>query len=152
MVPDNFGMTSEIRSALRNMKILLAEDNEVNRIIFTELIRAEIPDIIIDTANDGEEVINKLEDRDYDLVVMDIQMPRLDGIQTTKRIRAHPSEKIRSTCIIALSAYARKAEIRECIESGMNDYITKPINKQELLRKAYDLLIGRQQNLPKYFG
>jgi len=135
-------ISDEIKNALKNLKILLAEDNEFNRIIFTELIKTEIPQITIDTANNGEEAITKLESKYYDLVIMDIQMPKMNGLQTTQVIRSHSSEKIRNVCIIALSAYARKAEIDECIQAGMNDYLSKPLNKNELLAKAYKLLFS----------
>lgn len=135
-------ISDEVKNALKNLKILLAEDNEVNRIIFTELIKSEIPQITIDTANNGEEAITKLESGNYDLVIMDIQMPKMNGLQTTQVIRNHSSEKIRNVCIIALSAYARKVEIDECIHAGMNDYLSKPLNKNELLAKAYKLLFS----------
>ncbi len=68
-------------------------------------------------------------------------MPKMNGLQTTQVIRNHSSEKIRNVCIIALSAYARKAEIDECLHAGMNDYLSKPINKNELLTKAYKLVL-----------
>jgi signal transduction histidine kinase/CheY-like chemotaxis protein len=139
LLPEKTIISADMKKRIANLNILLAEDNEVNRIIFTQLLKSEIPDIHIDTANNGEEALHKLEAHPYDLIVMDIQMPKCDGLQATRLIRSHAVEKLRTVPIIALSAYARKAEVEECITAGMNDYLSKPIDKNELLQKVYHL-------------
>jgi CheY-like chemotaxis protein len=71
---------------------------------------------------------------------MDIQMPKIDGLTATRMIRNHTSAAVKNTPIIALSAYARKSEINECMEAGMNGYLSKPLNKNELFLKVYEVL------------
>jgi CheY-like chemotaxis protein len=134
-------------NSLKNLDILLAEDNEVNRIIFTELIRADLPEIKITTAADGEEAIHWLEKKKFDVVLMDIQMPKMDGLTATRIIRRHTSAAIKNIPVIALSAYARKSEVNECMEAGMNGYLSKPLNKNEFFFKVYEVL-GFENNEP----
>lgn len=133
-------ITAHTLELLKDIELLLAEDNEVNRIIFTELIRADLPDIKITTAANGEEAINWLEKKKFDVLLMDIQMPKIDGLTATRIIRGHPADEIRKIPIIALSAYARKSEIDECIEAGMNGYLSKPLDKNEFFNKVVELL------------
>lgn len=136
-----------VLNSLKNLDILLAEDNEVNRIIFTELIRADLPEIKITTAADGEEAIHWLEKKKFDVVLMDIQMPKMDGLTATRIIRRHTSAAIKNIPVIALSAYARKSEVNECMEAGMNGYLSKPLNKNEFFFKVYEVL-GFENNEP----
>jgi CheY-like chemotaxis protein len=83
-------------------------------------------------AESGQEAINKLEqNKDIDIVLMDIMMPEMDGYETMKRIRSE--EKNKDMTIIALTAKAMKGDRQKCIESGASDYITKPVNVEQLL-------------------
>lgn len=142
-------ITSALLESLNSLELLLAEDNEVNRIIFTELIRADLPDIRITAAENGEEAISWLEKKKFDIVLMDIQMPKIDGLTATRMIRNHASSVIKNIPVIALSAYARKSEINECMEAGMNGYLSKPLNKSELFLKVYEVLWPEKKtNIP----
>ena len=116
-------------------KVLLVEDNELNREIATEIMEEE--GIIVDTAEDGNIAVEKLKnakDGDYDIVLMDIQMPNMDGLEATGQIRAlgGPSSNLP---IIAMTANAFEEDRISALEAGMDDYITKPIDI-DILRKT----------------
>ena len=89
---------------------------------------------IIDTALNGEEAVKKCKDKIYDIVLMDIQMPVLDGFEATKQIREwEKSQNLPQVPIVALTAYALKEEQNKCIEVGCTSHMAKPITKRELL-------------------
>ncbi|MBF0225159.1 MAG: response regulator [Desulfobacterales bacterium] len=117
------------------LKILLAEDNLVNQTLGVELLQEEQGhDVII--ANDGLQAIKKLEEDNFDIVLMDIQMPQLDGLETTRIIR-NPASKVlnHNIPIIAMTAHIRKEDQEECTNAGMNGYISKPINPLKLFNE-----------------
>lgn len=120
-----------------SMKILLVEDNKLNREIAIDTLKLHNDRIHITTAKNGKEAIAKVLTTDFDAIIMDIQMPEMDGIKATEYIRKKlPSQKS-SVPIIGLSAHAMKTEKDKCLNAGMNDYITKPFSPQHLI----DLLI-----------
>ena len=110
------------------LRILLAEDNAVNQKLAIRLLSnmGYAPDI----AGDGLQVIDALKRTDYDLVLMDVQMPELDGLEATRRIRAEWPE--RPLHIVAMTANAMSGDREACLAAGMNDYISKPIRPAEL--------------------
>lgn len=110
--------------------LLLAEDNEVNQLVALSQLRAlGYP---VDASSNGHEVLEALERTNYDLILMDCQMPELDGYETTRRIRQHPQKCWREIPIVAVTAHAMKGDREKCIEAGMNDYISKPFQQHEL--------------------
>lgn len=115
----------------RKIRILLVEDNPINQKVALKILsklgyRA-------DSAANGLEAITTLEKTDYDLVLMDCQMPELDGYEATKRIRQFkPDGKNFKIPIIAMTAHAMKGDRDKCIEAGMNDYLTKPVKSKDL--------------------
>ena len=114
--------------------ILLVEDNEINQIIAVELLKIEGYDV--DIAANGRQAIDMLEQGDYALVMMDIQMPVMDGISATIEIRKN--ERFRDLPIIAMTAHAMTGDREKSIEAGMNDHVTKPIEPElfcEVLHK-----------------
>ena len=113
---------------LQGMRVLLVEDNEINRMIASELLSTK--GIIVDTANNGIEALHALEHAAYDLVLMDIQMPEMDGLEATARIRANP--QCSALPIIALTAHALPSDRETSIASGMNEHLTKPIDPEML--------------------
>ncbi len=113
----------------RSGHLLLVEDNLINQLIAEELLKAA--GFNIDIANNGQEAIEMLETKHYDLVLMDIQMPILDGLSATRIIRQN--NKFAHLPIIAMSAHAMAGDKEKSIESGMNDHITKPILPKALL-------------------
>ncbi len=123
------------RVCLTGKKILLVEDNEINLEIETELL--EEAGFFIDTATDGSDAVEKVSASrpgDYDLVLMDIQMPVMDGRQAARAIRGLKDPVLAGIPIIALSANAFESDIRASIESGMDAHLTKPLDFPMLLR------------------
>ena len=107
----------------RDAHVLLVEDNIINQQVATEVLKSAR--IKVSIANNGQEAIEQVKENKFDAVLMDIQMPVLDGYQATQKIREIPQFK--SLPIIAMTAYAMKGDREHCLEAGMNDYITKPI-------------------------
>jgi CheY-like chemotaxis protein len=123
------------KSKSKFKNILLVEDNEVNRQVTAKfLVKWRLN---VDTANDGLEAIKKIEQYNYDLILMDIHMPEMNGIEACKIIRNHADEKIKTTPIIALTAATMDNEKTALIQLGMNDYISKPFNPSDLYNKIY---------------
>ncbi len=108
----------------RHAHILLVEDNNINQIIAEELLKCV--GYTLDIAQNGQEAIDMLDKKHYDLVLMDIQMPVMDGLTATKNIRKNP--KFASLPIIAMSAHAMAGDKEVSIANGMNEHITKPID------------------------
>ncbi len=113
-----------------NARALLAEDNEANQMVATELL--SILGIDVDVASNGREAIEKIRANPgaYACVLMDMQMPEIDGIEATETIRADPA--FRAIPIIAMTANAMKKDLDACLAAGMNDYVTKPIDRTAL--------------------
>lgn len=116
------------RKNLNDKKILLVEDNPDNQALFSYYIRSVGADL--DLANNGVEAIQKIHDGQYDAVLMDLQMPELDGYEATKILRNEGYKKP----IIALSAHAMKEVKERCLANGFDGYISKPVEKIELIR------------------
>jgi PAS domain S-box-containing protein len=145
-------------------KILLVEDVAINMKLIVKLIQSIVPQAVILEAKDGKEAIDLFLASDPDLILMDVQMPVVDGLTATKEIRKYesageevglfPSEDIRDQfsissatktgkCkIIAITAGATKEELDQCILSGMDDIITKPVRKEELIEKLKKHLVS----------
>ncbi len=117
----------------RQGRILLVEDNEVNRSVAIGILRKV--GITPDVAEQGEEAIQQLARQPYDLVFMDVQMPVLDGLEATQRIRRGEGGVLDpSVPIVAMTAHVMEGDRERCIEAGMDDYLSKPIDAQALLR------------------
>jgi len=110
----------------KGLRVLLVEDNLMNQKLVL-LILSKFP-VQVDMAENGVEAIKALKSNEYDVVLMDIQMPIMDGIEATKLIRKTFSEKKRNVPIIAMTAHAFQEELDKCILVGMNDHVTKPID------------------------
>ncbi len=129
----NMTLTEIAMRPLGKLTILLAEDNELNQVVAKDTILKWGPEITVDIANDGIEAIDMLRGKVYDLVLMDVQMPRMNGYNTTRHIRQ--VLKLTDIPIIAMTAYATQGEAEKTIMAGMNDYISKPFNPQKLYEK-----------------
>jgi CheY-like chemotaxis protein len=117
-------------SAEQGLRVLLAEDNAVNQKLALRLLQRI--GLAADVVGDGQAVLEALADRPYDLILMDVQMPTLDGLEATRRIRARwPDRAIR---IVGLTANAMAGDREACLAAGMNDYVSKPIRPDELAR------------------
>ncbi|MBU2547045.1 MAG: PAS domain S-box protein [Proteobacteria bacterium] len=115
---------------IRGARILLVEDNKINQQVARELL--ESFGMIVDVANDGLEGVQAAAETDYDLVLMDIQMPGLDGFQATRRIRKNRESARKDLPIVAMTAHAMTGDREKSIESGMNDHVPKPIDPEGL--------------------
>lgn len=113
---------------LKNSSVLLAEDNLFNQQVAVEILREVGVGVCI--ANNGQEALEFLSKRKFDCVLMDVQMPVLDGIETTRQIRANPG--LAGTYIIAMTANARGEDKARCYAAGMNDFISKPVFAEQL--------------------
>jgi signal transduction histidine kinase/DNA-binding response OmpR family regulator/HPt (histidine-containing phosphotransfer) domain-containing protein len=121
-------------ASLRGMRVMLVEDNEYNQIVLTDTLRNMIPEVSVELASNGLEAITLLQNFAFDLVLMDVQMPEMDGVEATKHIRTHLPRGKRDVPIIALTASVIKSEIDRCFAAGMNDYVPKPFKQDELFR------------------
>ena len=128
---DNFEFSDDFEGCT----ILLAEDVEINREIVLTLL--EPTRIIIDCADNGLQAFEMFRDAPdkYDMILMDIQMPEMDGYQATRTIRSLDTPKATAIPIIAMTANAFKEDVDRCIESGMNDHLSKPIDLPEVFNK-----------------
>ena len=120
---------------LSGVNIILAEDVEINREIFIALL--EKTNISIDTAENGMMAVTKFRENPgkYDLIVMDLQMPEVDGFNATRMIRALDIPQAKTIPIIAMTANAFKEDVDNCLEAGMNDHLSKPIDEKLVIEK-----------------
>lgn len=129
-------------SLLPGKKVLFAEDNLINREIIVKFLQKE--DCKTTTAENGAEAFALYQKNDFDIVILDIQMPVMDGIETSAKIREFDLEKDRHVPIIALTAYAMKSDREKILGSGIDGYLSKPVSKQELLAEIEKLLTKKQ--------
>ena len=114
-------------------RVLLAEDNMINQKVVLHML--DKLGCITDTVTNGDGAVKALEMNEYDLVLMDCQMPEMDGFEATTKVRAVDSNvKNRKIPIIALTANAMKGDKEKCIQAGMDDYLSKPLRKDELVK------------------
>ena len=114
-----------------NARILLAEDNITNQQVATRLLKKL--GLKADAVANGIEAIKALEMIDYDLVLMDVQMPEMDGLEATRKIRdRHSAVRRHDIPIIAMTANAMQGDREKCLDVGMNDYLAKPVNPRAL--------------------
>ncbi|MDR1871755.1 MAG: response regulator [Deltaproteobacteria bacterium] len=117
-------------SGFKGRPILLVEDNEVNQLVASKILRKAGLEVTI--ANNGLEALKKVQEDHYDLVLMDIQMPEMDGLTATKEIRK--IERFKELPIVAMTAHAMTGDRDLSLASGMNDHVTKPIDIPELFK------------------
>jgi signal transduction histidine kinase/DNA-binding response OmpR family regulator len=116
--------------AYRELHILLAEDNPVNQKVAALLLERQGHTVVV--AEDGRQAVDLWQNGNYDLILMDVQMPEMDGFEATKRIRSMETGSGRRIPIIALTAHAMKGDRERCLEAGMDGYLSKPIRVREL--------------------
>jgi CheY-like chemotaxis protein len=120
-------------SKLQMSKLLIVEDDPLIRNLVSLVLSNQNYQIVI--ANNGSEALEKWESDEFDLIIMDVQMPELDGLETTRQIRKKEMELGHHTPIIALTAHAMKEHESHCLEAGMDDFISKPLKINEFLSK-----------------
>ncbi|WP_077341550.1 response regulator [Pseudocolwellia agarivorans] len=127
--PDSNHLNSTLNVNYSNKHILLVEDNELNQQVVLGFL--EETQVNIDIADNGKIALEKLANKAYDLVFMDVQMPVMDGITATKEIRLQ--EQFKDLPIIAMTAHVVPEELNKCFDAGMNEYFTKPIDPKSLI-------------------
>lgn len=135
--------------SIEGTKILLVEDNELNQLVAENSLNHFKCKVTI--ADNGKKALDILKKEEFDIILMDIQMPEMDGIEATKIFRKEYGNK---TPIIALTANAFKTEIENCLKSGMNDYVTKPFMEENLLNIIYKYTKNKEKsnnNTPKLY-
>ncbi len=126
-----------LRERSKGLHILLAEDNLVNRTVVVRLLAKH--GHMVETATDGREALGKLKSGNFDLVLMDVQMPELDGFEATAAIRDLEKTKGGHLPIIAMTAHALKGDRERCLAAGMDGYLSKPFRVEELLKEIESL-------------
>ena len=113
---------------MRGARVLLVEDNEINQEV--AIGQLEDAEVFVDLAENGAEAVRMARENDYDVVLMDMQMPVMDGIEATRILRSDP--RFETLPIIAMTANALVSDREMCLEAGMNDHIAKPIDPDQL--------------------
>lgn len=128
-----------------SLRLLLAEDNIVNQKVALRMLRKL--GCHADVAANGLEVLQAIERQPYDVVLMDIQMPEMDGLEAARIIRQRWPEN--GPIIIAITAYALEGDREKCIEAGMDGYISKPVKMEELIGILSEYQLTRQNRIPQ---
>jgi CheY-like chemotaxis protein/HPt (histidine-containing phosphotransfer) domain-containing protein len=127
------------------LRVLVAEDNPVNQMVISRLLERDGHSVVM--ANHGGEAVEAYEREPFDLILMDVQMPEVDGFEATRMIRERQAAVGRTTPIVAMTAHAMKGDRERCLETGMDDYLPKPIPLDDLARVlawASDLACQKQ--------
>jgi signal transduction histidine kinase/CheY-like chemotaxis protein/HPt (histidine-containing phosphotransfer) domain-containing protein len=132
---------------LNSVKLLLVEDNEFNRMVAEDTLKELLPGIIIDIAVNGKEALERVRSTFYDIVLMDIQMPIMDGVTATKLIRSLPNRVHAAANIIAMTANVLEDDVQQYLKAGMNAYVSKPFQPDELLLKMAGLILQKEKPL-----
>jgi CheY-like chemotaxis protein len=127
-------------------RVLLAEDNEVNRLVAVKMLQTL--GCAVDVAVNGAEAVQKALAGEYDLILMDVQMPEMDGYEATRRIREAERATGEHRIIIAMTAHSMESDRRACLETGMDDYLSKPV-KRERLAETLTKWVGVKQAQPE---
>lgn len=125
---------------LTGIRILLAEDNPFNQMVAVDTLGDLIKDLNIEIAGNGKEAVEKVKEGNFDVVLMDIQMPEMDGFEATRSIRNLPDAKAKIN-IMAMTANVTAEEVAKCFEVGMDAYISKPFDTQDLVNKLGKLYL-----------
>ena len=128
---DMFSEQLDRSIVLRGAKVLLAEDEYINASITKAFL--EQAGVDVDVVSDGNEAVQAMESKDYQAVLMDVQMPVLDGIDATIKIRKKERRKGKRCPIIALTAHALRGDRERCLQAGMDDYLAKPLDRNQLI-------------------
>lgn len=123
---------------LNGLKVLLVEDNVFNQMIASKIL--ENWKCVVEIAGNGNIAIEKIRKTDFDLILMDIQLPKLNGYETTQFIRNNMQKPKNEVPIIAMTAHAIDNEVEKCLGSGMNDYISKPFDETRLYEKILKVI------------
>jgi signal transduction histidine kinase/CheY-like chemotaxis protein/HPt (histidine-containing phosphotransfer) domain-containing protein len=137
---DNTVVDEQTMLKLNKVKLLLVEDNEFNRMVAEDTLKELIPGVIIDIAVNGQEAVDRVQQETYDVLLMDIQMPVMDGVTATRTIRTTLAPPACHVKIIAMTANVLQEDVQQYFDAGMNAYVSKPFHTDELLLKMAAVL------------
>ena len=126
--------------SMPGLKVLVAEDNEVSRMVVVRMLERQGCEV--HTVHSGREVLDRLDDGTYDLILMDLEMPEIGGLETTRRIRRREKGSGSHIPIVALTAHAFTEDQQRCREAGMDGYVAKPLRRDLLVQTMLDVLPG----------
>jgi signal transduction histidine kinase/CheY-like chemotaxis protein/HPt (histidine-containing phosphotransfer) domain-containing protein len=129
--------STEMLNTLKGISVLIADDNEYNRIVAKETLQLKVDSINIDEAFDGLMTIELIKNNHYDIILMDLVMPHMDGLEATRFIRTQMSGNKKDIPVLAFTASVIKSEIEKCFQAGMNGFVPKPFKPHELLSAMY---------------
>jgi CheY-like chemotaxis protein len=125
------------------LRVLVVEDNAVNQRVVTRLLEKQGNSVRV--AGNGREALSAFEQERFDLILMDVQMPEMDGLEATAAIREREKVRGGSVAILALTAYAMNGDAERCLAAGMNGYVSKPVRPEELFHEINRLLGARNR-------
>jgi CheY-like chemotaxis protein/HPt (histidine-containing phosphotransfer) domain-containing protein len=128
--PAGRSVASEARRPRWGLRVLLVEDNKVNQMLAVALLRKRRHDVTV--ADDGRQAVELVRRCEFDVVLMDVQMPEMDGLEATRLIRAMEVGRSRRLPIIAVTAHTMEEDRQRCLDAGMDDYVRKPIEPTDL--------------------
>jgi PAS domain S-box-containing protein len=140
----NSAEDEQLNIDLKGLKILLVEDNPINQLVTKDLLEQQMSKVTI--AGNGEIALALLKIYQFDIILMDMQMPILDGYQAMSMIRESEDDKLNSMPIIALTANAIETEIKKCFSHGADDYLSKPFKPNHLYQKVNGLVKNKPSN------
>lgn len=139
---ENFSGIFDVQD-IGHKRILIVEDKKLNQLVAKEMIQQWWPNVTVDVADNGRIAVEKVERYDFDIILMDVQMPEMDGYEATKAIRTRFMPPTSKMPILAMTAYATTGEAEKCIDAGMNDYVPKPFEPKVLHDKIISLIYNK---------
>ena len=127
------------------LSILVAEDDEINRKMIVRMLEKQGHNVTV--ARDGREALEAIENLRFDIVLMDVQMPEMDGLEVTRIVRERESHSGGHIPIVAITAFAFREDMERCLQAGMDGYISKPIRKEELLETISEKLFLKEVSI-----
>jgi CheY-like chemotaxis protein len=136
------GPARESTGPCANYRILLVEDSPVNQKLAVAILSRKGHDVVV--ANNGLEGLRAFKSQPFDVILMDIQMPEMDGLEATRAIRATEKSNGHRIPIVAMTAHALKGDRERCLNAGMDEYLTKPIHAKRLLDTVQSVVAARK--------
>jgi len=135
------------RDSLKDLRILVVEDDEFNVMVVKDTLETALEGVVLEVAKDGKEAIQKWNNGQYDIILMDIELPEMNGCEVTKFIRKSGKQQS-NVPIIAMTANAMQKEVEACYIAGMNDFVAKPFDPDYLILKINSLMINQKTPNP----
>jgi signal transduction histidine kinase/ActR/RegA family two-component response regulator len=142
---ENSTQQTEVTARVAKLRVLLAEDNPVNQLLVVRLLEARGHQVVV-TGN-GREAVTTAAEQDFDVILMDVQMPEMDGFEATRILREREQTGAQTVPIIAMTAHAMQGDREKCLAAGMNAYVSKPIKPEDLFDTIKHLMADQAVSL-----